>query len=322
MQTRAKIAILATGGTIAGLAPSAVATTGYEAGRLGVEALMEAAVGIERLADIQGRQIANIDSANMRDAIWLRLAAEIPKLFAEGVDGIVITHGTDTMEETAYFLHLTLKSDKPVVLTGAMRPSTAMGADGPKNLYNAVALAAHKDARGVMIAMNDRILSARGATKVHSLNVDAFSSCENLGYIVDGRVHFGEKCAKIPPFDVSALRTLPQVDIIYTYSNDGSGVAARAFFENGTRGIVVAGSGAGSIHEDSKSVLKTLMREGLRVVVSSRVADARVVLSEEDVRLGFVGAGDLNPQKARILLMLALTKTKDVEKIREYFLKC
>ena len=300
-----KIAILATGGTIAGSIDSAVATTGYTAGVVGVDVLIKAVPEIQNLAKIEGQQIANIDSSNMRDEIWLKLAQEINKLFANGVDGVVITHGTDTMEETAYFLNLTIKNDKPVVLVGAMRPSTAISADGPKNLYNAVALAADKNAKGVMVAMNDKIQSARAVVKTHTLNVDAFSSPDfgDLGYIVDGKVYFYNNVAKAhtkkAPFDVKNLKKLPKVDILYSYSNDGSGVAAKALFENGTKGIVVAGSGAGSIHEAQKEVLKELLTKGLKVAVSSRVVAGRVAVSEADKKLGFISAEDLNPQKAR-----------------------
>ncbi|ELX4821564.1 type II asparaginase [Campylobacter upsaliensis] len=328
-EAKPKVAILATGGTIAGSIDSAVATTGYTAGVVGVDVLIKAVPEIQNLAKIEGQQIANIDSSNMRDEIWLKLAQEINKLFASGVDGVVITHGTDTTEETAYFLNLTIKSDKPVVLVGAMRPSTAISADGPKNLYNAVALAADKNARGkgVMVAMNDKIQSARAVVKTHTLNVDAFSSPDfgDMGYIVDGKVYFYNNVAKAhtkkTPFDVKNLKELPKVDILYSYSNDGSGVAAKALFENGTKGIVVAGSGAGSIHEAQKEVLKELLTKGLKVAVSSRVVAGRVAVSEADKKLGFISAEDLNPQKARVLLMLALTKTNDPKKIQEYFLK-
>ncbi len=326
-EAKPKVAILATGGTIAGSIDSAVATTGYTAGVVGVDVLIKAVPEIQNLAKIEGQQIANIDSSNMRDEIWLKLAQEINKLFASGVDGVVITHGTDTMEETAYFLNLTIKSDKPVVLVGAMRPSTAISADGPKNLYNAVALAADKNAKGVMVAMNDKIQSARAVVKTHTLNVDAFSSPDfgDMGYIVDGKVYFYNNVAKAhtkkTPFDVKNLKELPKVDILYSYSNDGSGVAAKALFENGTKGIVVAGSGAGSIHEAQKEVLKELLDKGLKVAVSSRVVAGRVAVSEADKKLGFISAEDLNPQKARVLLMLALTKTNDPKKIQEYFLK-
>lgn len=328
-KAKSRIAILGTGGTIAGFIDSTIATTGYTAGAIDIDVLIKAVPQIRDLADISWEQIANIDSSNMCDEIWLRLAKKIAKLFAEGIDGVVITHGTDTMEETAYFLNLTIKSDKPVVLVGAMRPSTVISADGPKNLYNAVALVANKEAKnkGVMVAINDKILSARGVVKTHSLNVDAFSSPDfgDLGYIVDGKVFFYNNVtkahAKNAPFDVSKLTSLPKVDILYSYSNDGSGVAAKALFEHGTKGIVVAGSGAGSIHKNQKDVLKELLKKGLKVVVSSRVVAGCVAVSDSDEKLGFISAEDLNPQKARVLLILALTKTSDPKKIQEYFLK-
>ncbi|EOI0385219.1 type II asparaginase [Campylobacter jejuni] len=328
-KAKSRIAILGTGGTIAGFIDSTIATTGYTAGAIDIDVLIKAVPQIRDLADISWEQIANIDSSNMCDEIWLRLAKKIAKLFAEGIDGVVITHGTDTMEETAYFLNLTIKSDKPVVLVGAMRPSTVISADGPKNLYNAVALVVNKEAKnkGVMVAMNDKILSARGVVKTHSLNVDAFSSPDfgDLGYIVDGKVFFYNNVTKAhtknAPFDVSKLTSLPKVDILYSYSNDGSGVAAKALFEHGTKGIVVAGSGAGSIHKNQKDVLKELLKKGLKVVVSSRVVAGCVAVSDSDEKLGFISAEDLNPQKARVLLMLALTKTSDPKKIQEYFLK-
>ncbi|EDI9035725.1 L-asparaginase 2 precursor [Campylobacter coli] len=328
-KAKSRIAILGTGGTIAGFIDSTIATTGYAAGAIDIDVLIKAVPQIRDLADISWEQIANIDSSNMCDEIWLRLAKKIAKLFAEGIDGVVITHGTDTMEETAYFLNLTIKSDKPVVLVGAMRPSTAISADGPKNLYNAVALVVNKEAKnkGVMVAINDKILSARGVVKTHSLNVDAFSSPDfgDLGYIVDGKVFFYNNVTKAhtknAPFDVSKLTSLPKVDILYSYSNDGSGVAAKALFEHGTKGIVVAGSGAGSIHKNQKDVLKELLKKGLKVVVSSRVVAGCVAVSDSDEKLGFISAEDLNPQKARVLLMLALTKTSGPKKIQEYFLK-
>ncbi|EOI5284052.1 type II asparaginase, partial [Campylobacter jejuni] len=305
-KAKSRIAILGTGGTIAGFIDSTIATTGYTAGAIDIDVLIKAVPQIRDLADISWEQIANIDSSNMCDEIWLRLAKKIAKLFAEGIDGVVITHGTDTMEETAYFLNLTIKSDKPVVLVGAMRPSTAISADGPKNLYNAVALVANKEAKnkGVMVAINDKILSARGVVKTHSLNVDAFSSPDfgDLGYIVDGKVFFYNNVTKAhtknAPFDVSKLTSLPKVDILYSYSNDGSGVAAKALFEHGTKGIVVAGSGAGSIHKNQKDVLKELLKKGLKVVVSSRVVAGCVAVSDSDEKLGFISAEDLNPQKA------------------------
>lgn len=213
-----------------------------------------------------------------------------------------------------------------MVLVGAMRPATAISADGPKNLYNAVALAANPSAKGkgVMVAMNDKILGARDVQKTHTLNVNAFDF-GNLGYIVDGKVFFNSANLKAhtkkAEFNVSKLKSLPKVDILYTYSNDGSSVAAKALFENGTKGLVIAGSGAGSIHTAQKEVLKDLLQKGLKVVVSTRVKSGFVAVGDDDKKLGFISAQDLNPQKARVLLMLALTKTNDSKKIAEYFLR-
>lgn len=322
------VVILATGGTIAGSIDSKIKTTGYQAGVVGVDVLIEAVPEIKDIANVKGEQVANIDSANMKDEIWLTLANKINALLKDSkVDGVVITHGTDTMEETAFFLHLTVKSDKPVVLVGAMRPSTAISADGPKNLYNAVALAASPKAKGVgvMVAMNDRILGARDVTKTHTLNVDTFKSLNSgdMGYIVDGEVFMNTTPVRPHTtksvFDVSNLKTLPKVDILYSYANDGSGVAAKALFDAGTKGIVVAGSGAGSIHNYQKDVLKELMKKGLLVVQSSRTGSGIVLASADDSALGFIGAGNLNPQKARVLLLLALTKSKDPKQIQKYF---
>lgn len=318
-QAKPKIAILATGGTIAGSAKSDIATTGYQAGVLGVDTLINAVPELKNLAEITGEQIANIDSKDMTDEIWLKLAKRADELLSK-VDGIVITHGTDTMEETAFFLSLVLKSDKPVVLVGAMRPASALSADGPKNLYNAVALAAHKGAKGVMVAMNDKIFAARSVQKTHTLNVDAFDFGQ-LGYIIDGKVRFYGDAGAVSAvkFDISKLKTLPNVDILYSYAGDGSAVAANALFESGTKGLVIAGSGAGSIHENQKIALKALLKKGVKIAVSSRVGRGFVAVSEEDRALGFISAGDLNPQKARVLLMLALTKTSKNEEIEGVF---
>lgn len=323
------IVILATGGTIAGEAKSDLATTGYKAGSVSVDVLIKAVPELQNIANIQAEQIANIDSSNMTDEIWLKLAKRINTLLKDSkVDGIVITHGTDTMEETAYFLNLVIKSDKPVVLTGAMRPATAISADGPKNLYNAVSLAGDKNAKGkgVMIAMNDKIHAAREVTKTHTLNVETFKSPNSgeIGYIIDGKVFFDTASIKPntlkAPFSVENLDSLPKVDIVYTYSNDGSKVAVEAFLKAGAKGLVVAGSGAGSIHENQKNYLIELLKDKkLAAVKSSRVGSGIVPLSDEEVTQGFISANNLNPQKARVLLMLALTKTSDPQKIAQYF---
>lgn len=325
-----KIAILATGGTIAGSIDSGVATTGYTAGVLTVDALIKAVPEIQNLARISGKQICNIDSSNMTDAIWLDLASTINSLLAGDVDGIVITHGTDTMEETAYFLNLVVKSDKPVVLVGAMRPATAISADGPKNLYNAVALATSAEAKGkgVMVSMDDAILSARDVTKTNTMKTSTFKAPNSgaIGAMIDGVPYFYALPAKphtvATEFDVKGLKTLPKVDILYSYSNDGSAPAAEALVKAGAKGLVIAGSGAGSVHKNQKDTLLKLMKNNKTAVVrSSRTGSGLVLVEGDDQKNGFIGADNLNPQKARVLLMLALTKTSDPKVIQEMFNK-
>lgn len=187
------IHILATGGTIAGTGTGSSSTqTNYKAGQVAIGTLISAVPEIEKIANVTGEQIVNIGSQDMTDDVWLTLAKTINKLLArEDIDGIVITHGTDTMEETAYFLNLTVKSDKPVVLVGAMRPSTAMSADGPLNLYNAVVVAAAKESKGkgVMIAMNDIVIGAHSALKTNTISVETFQAPGDgaLGYIHNGK---------------------------------------------------------------------------------------------------------------------------------------
>ncbi|RDU51869.1 asparaginase [Helicobacter sp. MIT 01-3238] len=365
--TKPHIAILATGGTIAGLADLSTKeclanhSDEYSAGVLSIDEILDSLAkngykkhkktkkSLQNLARISTKQIANIDSVDMSDEVWLTLAREIEAVFSGKVDGIVITHGTDTLEESAYFLHLVAKTQKPIVLVGAMRPANVPNSDGGKNLYNAIALAAHKDAKGVMIAMAGQILSPRYASKAHTHKLNAFCAPSVIGSVRNGKVKFAKslKLSTLPnlakkstnlskskkiskaflqpflqnpePFCVRDCLALPKVDILYSYSNDGSAIAAKAFFASGAQGLVIAGSGAGSIHQAHKNALKELILQGVVVVVSSRINGGRVVLKEADKNSGFVSAGELNPQKARVLLMLCLTRTRDQAKIQEYF---
>ena len=222
LYAKPNVVILATGGTIAGSASGAT-NAQYDAAQLGVDILIKAVPEIANLANVKGEQVANISSNNMTDEIWLKLAKRVNELLAsKDVDGIVITHGTDTLEETAYFLNLVVKSDKPVVLVGAMRSATSMSADGPLNLYNAVSVAASKESigNGVLVVLNDEINAAREVTKTNTSSVDTFKS-RNTGAI--GRVYYGKvvystkslkKHTANSVFDVSKLETLPRVDII------------------------------------------------------------------------------------------------------------
>lgn len=320
--------ILATGGTIAGSASSNTQMTGYKAGALGIQTLLNAVPEIHKVAKISGEQVASIGSQSMTHEIWLKLAKRVNNLLADqNVDAIVITHGTDTLEETAYFLNLVVKSDKPVILIGAMRPATAISADGPINILNAVNLAVSKDAknRGVMVAMNDMINGARDLQKTNTLRVDTFQSPElgALGYFEGGKPVFYKastrKHTKNTEFDISNLSDLPRVDIIYSHVND-DGKMAEAAVANGARGIVHAGTGNGSIHEKAEPALYNAAKKGIVVVRAARVPNGPTIESTPAWdEAGFVHAGTLSPQKARILLQLALTKTNDPTKITEMF---
>ena len=296
---------------------------------MAIGTLLDAVPEVNKIANVTGEQIVKIGSQDMNDAVWLTLAKRINELLKRGdVDGIVVTHGTDTMEETAFFLILTVKSDKPVVLVGAMRPSTAMSADGPLNLYNAVVTAAAKESKGkgVVIAMNGLILGAQGATKMNTVDVQTFQSPNSgaLGYVLNGKVSYNMESLKRhttkSEFDVTNLDKLPKVGIVYSYSNVDADVMT-PFLNGGYQGIVHAGVGNGNIHQNLFPMLEKARKQGILVVRSSRVPTGPTTLDAEvdDNKYQFVASQELNPQKARVLLMLALTKTNDWKKIQQYF---
>jgi L-asparaginase type II len=325
----ANVTILATGGTIAGSGATSTTTVGYTAATVGVQRLIQAVPELAKVANVSGEQVFQIASENMSNEHWLTLAKRVNVLLAQpNVDGIVITHGTDTLEETAYFLNLVVKSRKPVVLVGAMRPSTAISADGPINLYNAVLLAASPDAvgKGVLVAMNDQIQAARDVTKVNTSTLDAFRTPElgMLGYIQGSKPFFYRQQVRKhtvdTEFDISKLDVLPAVDIVYGYANMGP-VAVDAFVASGDRGIIHAGVGDGSLAAKVVPALKAARAKGAVVVRASRVGQGILARNGEanDDELDFVVADTLNPQKARILLMLALTKTSNTKEIQRMF---
>ena len=321
------VVILATGGTIAGRGGSATQMTGYNPGEIGVQILINAVPEIKQYANVSGEQVANIGSFAMTYEVWLKLAKRVNELLASpAVDGIVITHGTDTLEETAYFLNLVVKSDKPVVLVGAMRPATAISADGPVNLLNAVRLAGSPKARGkgVLVGMNDQINGARDVTKTNTTHVETFKSWElgYLGYIQNGEPYFyrdtTRKHTVMSEFDVSGLSELPYVEILYGHVN-GDKTLVNALLDANVKGIVHAGMGHGSIFPTTRDALAEAVKKGIPVVKSSRVGNGMVTRVAEDDKYGFIAADTLNPQKARILLMLALTKTNDPAMIQRIF---
>jgi L-asparaginase len=319
------IHILATGGTIAGTGSSATGTS-YTAGQVAIGALLDAVPEIKDIANVTGEQIVRIGSQDMNDEVWLTLAKKINELLKR--PDIVITHGTDTMEETAYFLNLTVKSDKPVVLVGAMRPSTALSADGPLNLYNAVVTAAAKESKdkGVLVAMNGLILGAESVVKMNTVDVQTFQAPNSgaLGYVLNGKVCYNQitlkKHTTQSVFDVTKLTSLPKVGIVYSYSNIEADMMT-PLLNNGYKGIIHAGVGNGNIHKNIFPSLIDARRKGIVVVRSSRVPTGPTTLDAEvdDAKYQFVASQELNPQKSRVLLMLALTKTTDWKQIQEYF---
>jgi len=322
------VVVLATGGTIAGAAGSDVQAA-YTSGQVGVDQLLAAVPQAKKLATLRGEQIANIGSQDMNDEVWLKLARRVNELAAMAdVDGIVITHGTDTIEETGYFLNLVVKSKKPVVLTAAMRPSTALSADGPLNFFNAVAVAANKDAagRGVLVVVNDWIHGASSLTKTSTTAVQTFLSPLRglVGTVAYGEAEFYRgpvgKNTVDSEFSLDGVTALPRVDIVMAHENM-DGVLINAAAAAGARGIIVAGVGNGNMTETALNALRQLAKKGVVVVRSTRVLTGRVGRNVEvkDDELSFVASLDLNPQKARVLLRMALTKTSDLKQIQRYF---
>ena len=323
------IVILATGGTIAGAAATGTQSA-YTSGAVTIDAMVNAVPGIKDLANIKGEQIANVGSQDMSFDIMLKVAKRINELLpTSDVDGIVVTHGTDTMEETAYFLNLVVKSDKPVVLVGSMRPSTAVSADGPLNLYNAVAVAGNpkSSGRGVLVIMNDHIHAAHSLTKTSTTDVQTFMS--PLRGLV-GVVSYG-KCDyyNTPPwkhtneteFNISNVTKLPRVDIIFIAA-DVSPDLIDASVAEGAKGIVIAGVGNGNMNKVSVDAAANAVKKGVVVVRSSRVPTGVVGRNVElnDDELGFIASDELNPQKSRILLSLVLLKPRPASEIQQLFM--
>lgn len=341
-----RIEIIATGGTIAG-AQASQKEYGYKAGSFKVEDLISAVPQMKDLADITGEQVVNIGSQDMNDAVWLKLAKRINQRLASGeIDGIVVTHGTDTMEETSYFIDLVSPNDRPIVFTGSMRPATAIGADGPANLYNAVAVAAALESRGrgALVVLNDSIHLARDVSKTNTTNVETFRSLNRgpVGLVNTGKLEWfdrptGAAAARGParggdaqlaasgassgaPFNVEKLDALPRVDILYAHANMSTDLIDAAV-NGGAKGLVIAGVGDGNMTQQALDRLARAAKDGIVVVRSTRLPSGVVLRNNEvnDDKLGFVASGELTPAKARVLLQLALTRTKDPAGIQKLF---
>lgn len=326
-----RVALIITGGTIDSIGKDRLDLAWYiEAGkRLGTGELLEQLPELKTIAHVEEVPFRRLPSHALVDKDWLDMVRTIHSIFDENkADGIVITHGTNTIEETAYFLNLTLKTDKPVIVVGAMRPSSAISADGYLNLVNAVRVAAdpHSRGRGAMLVMNDTIFSGRDVTKNATYRVQAFQSRDlgPLGFADgDGSVVYYHQTVKKhtqnTEFDVRNLQSLPRVDVVVSYVGaDGNMIEAAAAI--GAKGIVSAGTGAGRPTPAEDEAFDRVYKEkGVIMCLCSRVASGRVVRSPGLAKRGFVAGDNLQPWKARLLLALALTKTNNADEIQRMF---
>ncbi len=302
------IVVLGTGGTIAGTSAVAGDDVGYTAAQIGVAQLVKA---VPALADVplESEQVAQIDSKDMGFAVWRALALRLAHhLTRADVAGIVVTHGTDTLEETAYFLQRVLAPAKAVVMTAAMRPATSAQADGPQNLLDAVHVAGHAGVHGVLAVLNGQVHAAHDVRKLHTYRMDAFSSGDAgvVGMVMQAQVHI----SRAPPLGIALgtdvlpadLAAWPRVEIVHSHVG-ANGAVVRALVAAGVHGLVVAATGNGTVHHDLEAALLEAQAGGVRVLRSSRCLGGRVLARADDV---LPSADDLTPAKARIELMLGL----------------
>lgn len=328
---RPTVYIVATGGSISAIGPHRLDYVLYpELGqRMSIEEVLARVPEVNDVAEIRAENLIRVGSTSMGPKEWLQLARRINVLLSseDPPQGVVVTHGTATLEESAYFLNLTVKSERAVVVTGAMRPPTALGTDADLNLLDAIRLAACPDAadRGVLTVLNNEIQSARDVTKSNNFRVETFTSRELgfLGYVdADGQVVFYRDVNRLhtaaTPFDIRDAETLPRVDIVYAYGG-ADGVQIDALRQHGTDGLVLAGFGGGTYPGAFLEAGKRAIREGIPVVLASRSTSGRIIMTPQKAGDGFIVSDDLQPQKARILLMLALTVTRDREAIQGFF---
>ncbi len=309
-----RILVLATGGTIAGQADPR-ASGAYKSGQITGEQLVQSIPGLDKLAKLSAEQISSIGSQDMNDKVWFALAHRIQQAFDNNeADGVVVTHGTDTLEETTFFLDNVLKGDKPVVIVGSMRPATAVSADGPGNLYEAVQIAAdpRSRGRGVMAVLNDKIEGARSVTKTNTTSIETFNSPNGgpIGYVdTAGGIRFMAQASglKRATYELPANEQLPRVEIVYSHANMDA-VPIEDAISHGAKGIVLAGVGDGNTAKQALDALELAAKKGIVVVRSTRVRSGFVTRNVEvdDDKNGFVVSEDLNPQKARVLTQLLI----------------
>ena len=325
------VVILATGGTIAGAGADAMNSATYQAAKVPVDKLIAGLPQLDRIANVRGEQVFQVASESLRNDNLVTLAKRVSALAKQSdVDGIVITHGTDTTEETAYFLNLVVKTDKPIVVVASMRPGTSISADGTLNLLNAISVAGSKDARGkgALVVTNDTINSGRDVSKMINVRPDAFQSPWGaLGMVVEGRNYWFRKLDKRhttnSEFDIDRIGTLPLVEIAYAGGNVND-TAYRAFANAGAKAIIHAGPGNGSVAGTLVPVLQDLRGQGLHIIRSSHVNSGGFVIrnaEQPDDKYDWIVANDLNPQKARILASVALTSTNDSKELQRIFME-
>jgi len=323
-----QVFIAATGGTIAGVQKS-VEQHGYTAGELGIAALIEAVPQLKNIANVTGEQVVNIPSQDMTDAIWLKLAKRLQELEQNPeITGIVVTHGTDTLEETSFFIDLTVDTPKPVVFTGSMRPATGISADGPMNLYNAVAVAGSPAAKscGVLSVLNDQINAARNVYKTDTTRVDTFKSLDRgpVGTVDTGHVTIFAGCGDVaydkPKLPINGIQELPKVDIVYAYADMGRDLIDAAVAA-GAKGLVIAGVGNGNFTKEAFAGLRDARKKGVVIVRSTRLASGFTTRNAEvdDDAEGFVASEEFKPSKARVMLKIALLTTSSPTQIQSFF---
>lgn len=328
---KAQIVIVATGGTIAGAGASAANSATYQAAKVPIDKLIAGVPELAEVASVRGEQVFQIASESITNENLVTLAKRVAALAKQpDVDGIVITHGTDTLEETAFFLTLTVHTAKPIVVVGSMRPGTALSADGALNLYNAVATAASptSSGKGALVVMNDEIHSGRDVSKSINIRPDAFKSpWGSLGMVVEGKTYWFRAPVKRhtnqSEFDIETIDKLPMVEIAYG-SGNANDIAAKAFVAAGAKALIHAGTGNGSVSSSVVPSLKELRAQGVLIVRSARVMGGGFVLrnaEQPDDKYDWVVSHDLNPQKARLLTALALTKSADTRELQRIFME-
>lgn len=319
-----KIALIGTGGTIAGKGASDTDLTGYTAGVLGLDEILASVPGTEPYGPYTYTQFSNIESSDITVKHWLDLSKLVQQLVdQDDIGGVVITHGTDSMEETAYFLNLTVHTDKPIVVTGSMRPAGAISADGPINLLQAIQVARTPETagKGVVVVLNGYIDGARDVSKCNTTNVATFDSplVGHLGIVQDGVAHYykvSTRChTKDSEFDVSDLKELPRVVILTCYGGMDDMVPMSVVATN-PDGLILTGLGHGTIPQNVRQITQNTSFPTVR---ASRTGSGMVSAVPQDTLAGYLVSDTLSPQKARILLMLGLTKTKNLKKLQQFF---